>query len=249
MGWFILFGIVAAILILLLCSVTVRFEYSDEVYLRVSYLCFTIFKIPAVKKKNKKKDKAVKAAAKAVAEDTAEHAEEEISENKTPQSPEKSAPEKAAPAKKKQEKAEKPKGEKKEKKRSLSDIFELAKLILDSLGKPLKKLLKRSKIYHLRVNIICGGEDAAQAALNFGKMNILVGNALGWLGTFFTLTPPDDIHINVNFYSEETVSEASLVLKTSVLTALAFLFTVLGRAVHYYLKNPKAAAAVGKMKK
>ena len=244
MGWFILFGIVAVILILLLCSVTVRFEYSDEVYLRVSYLCVTIFKIPAVKKKNKKKDKAVKAAAKAVAEDTAEHAEE-LSENKTPQSPEKSAPEKAAPAKKKQEK---PKGEKKEKKQSLSDIFELAKLILDSLGKPLKKLLKRSKIYHLRVNIICGGEDAAQAALNFGKMNILVGNALGWLGTFFTLTPPDDIHIDVNFYSEETVSEASLVLKTSVLTALAFLFTVLGRAVRYYLKNPKAAAAVGRMK-
>ena len=245
MGWFILFGIVAVILILLLCSVTVRFEYSDEVHLRVSYLCFTIFKIPAVKKKNKKKDKAVKAAAKAVAEDTAEHAEEELSESKTPQSPEKSAPEKAAPAKKKQEK---PKGEKKEKKQSLSDIFELAKLILDSLGKPLKKLLKRSKIYHLRVNIICGGEDAAQAALNFGKMNILVGNALGWLGTFFTLTPPDDIHIDVNFYSEETVSEASLVLKTSVLTALAFLFTVLGRAVRYYLKNPKAAAAVGRMK-
>lgn len=245
MGWFILFGIVAVILILLLCSVTVRFEYGEDIRLRVSYLCFTIFKYPAVKKKNKKKDKAVKAVAKAAIDETAEHAEEEISENKSPQSPEKSAPEKAAPAKKKQEKKEKPKGDKKQ---SLGDIFELAKLILDSLGKPLKKLLKRSKIYHLRVNIICGGEDAAQAALNFGKTNILVGNALGWLGTFFTLTPPDDIHIDVNFYSEETVSEASLVLKTSVLTALAFLFTVLGRAVRYYLKNPKAAAAVGRMK-
>ena len=125
----------------------------------------------------------------------------------------------------------------------------MVKLVLDSLGKPLKKILKRTRIHHLRLYIVCGGEDAAKAAIKFGTVNMLVGNALGWLGSFFTLKPVDEININVDFQSEETKAEASCTVKMPLYAALAFVFTLLGRAVRYYLKHPDAQQAIKNMTK
>ncbi len=238
MGWLIFFVIVVLILLLLLSSLKVEFAYDGDIRLRVSYLFFTIFKYPADKKKTKRKKRG--------------KSEKTDKTDKTPEQSEGAAAEaseesgEAAPQSGKSVNKSEKKGAAK-KKLSLAEIIEVAKLVLDSLGKPLKKLLKRSQIHHMLINITCGGEDAAAAALNFGKMNILVGNALGWLASFFTLEPADDIHIGVDFYSEDTKAEVSFVLKASVLTALAFLLTLVGRAVRYYLKNPGAQKAVGKL--
>lgn len=240
MGW-IVFGAVALVIFLLMISPAVlRFEYGDKIFLRISWLFITIMKIPAKKKKARRRNKKVKKAV----EKTAADASAEI--------PDKAGGE-LENAADKPEKADKPAAEGdntvKKNKPSLGDIFEMVKLVLDSLGKPLKKILKRTRIHHLRIYIVCGGEDAAKAAIKFGAVNMLVGNALGWLGSFFTLKPVDEININVDFQSDETKAEASCTVKMPLYAALAFVFTLLGRAVRYYLKHPDAQRAIKNMTK
>ncbi|MDE7361612.1 MAG: DUF2953 domain-containing protein [Oscillospiraceae bacterium] len=229
MGWIIVGGVLVVLLILLLCNVTVIFDYNGALYLKVRYLFFTIVKIPAKKKKTRRKDKKAKKAAETAvkAAETAETAES------------------AKPADKKPD--EKPKNpEKKKSDKMLGDIFALVKLVLDSLGKPLKKVLKRTRISHLSLNVTCGGDDAAKAALNYGRMNILVGNALGWIDSFFTLKPVDDLNVAVDFQSEKTYADCYCEARLTLIAALAFVFTLLGRAVRFYLSHSEAKSAVDK---
>lgn len=234
--WIIAGAVLIVILLLLLCNVTVIFDFNGDIYLRISYLCFTIVKIPAIKKKNRKKKKRAKKALKSVAKVTETVAVDEV---------------KADNGSKKEDSDKSGKPEKSDKKKpakklSLEEIFEVVKLILDSLGKPLKKLLKRTKISHLRLEIICGGDDAAKTALNFGRMNIIVGNALGWIDSFFTLKPVDDLHIDVDFENEHTTANAYCEVRLTLIAALAFVFTLLGRAIRFYLSHDVAKSAVDK---
>lgn len=229
------------LILLLTRSVAARFSYDEDgLWLKINWLCFTIIKYPAVKKKVKRRDKKAKKLVKAAAKDT-----DKGKKSEKPDTAEKSG-KSGSSGKKKSDKDKEPDSREKV---SLSDIIELAKLALNSLKKPLRKLVRRTRIYHLSINIVCGGEDAAKAALNFGRTNIVVGNALGFLDTFFTLKTPDDIHIDVNFCEEETTASVYFLAKLTPLAALAFAFTLLGRAYRYYRKNPKAAGAVGKLKK
>ncbi len=239
MGWIIALSIILALFLLLCCSAAVRLEYFGEIRVKISYLCFTIVKFPAVKKKNKRKDKKAKKAPKA-----ADSAAIVLSDEKSGAS-EKGTFEKSSPSKPNK----KVSAGKTDKKVAFTDYLEIAKLALDSLGKPLKKLLRRTRIYDLRINIVCGGENAAKAAMNFGKTNILVGNALGWIDNYFTLKPAEEIHIDADFQSEETTAEASCLIKMSLFTALAFLFTLFFRAVRYYKSHPEAKKAVGVLRK
>lgn len=74
MGWIIAGAVVAVILILLMTSVKVRFDYSapGELRLIISWLFVTLVRIPAKTKKQKRRDKKaekdVKSSAKAAAE-------------------------------------------------------------------------------------------------------------------------------------------------------------------------------------
>lgn len=240
MGWVIALTIVLVIFLLLCCSAAVRLEYFGEIRVKISYLCFTIVKFPAVKRKNKRRDKKAKKVL-----NSADTAAQELAGNKPAVSSESGSREKAAPRKSK----EKEPPDKEGKKASLKEYFEVARLVLDSLGKPLKKLLHRTRICNLRINIVCGGEDAAKTAMNFGKTNILVGSALGWLDNYFTLKPAEEIRVDADFQNEETTAEASCIIKASLVTVLAFLITLFFRAVRYYRAHPEAEKAVGMLRK
>lgn len=222
-GLLIIAAVLLVVLLILAGRVTVIFDYGEELYLKISYLMFTVFKIPAKRKRTAKKDKK--------AEKSAEKAA-------------KSA-EKAEKSSKKEERS----GGKSSKKSkpNLSDIFALVKLAADSVGKPLKRILKRTEISHLRLEIICGGDDAAKAALNFGKMNILVGNALGWVDNFFTLKAADRINIGVDFQCEQTEYSAYCEVRLSLAAALGFLFSIIGRAVKHYGSHKEAKIALKKV--
>lgn len=250
MGWIVIGAVVLVIFLLMISPAVLRFEYGDDMRLRLSWLFVTIFRYPAVTKKNKRRDKKAEKAVKAANSAAEKAAEAESSradkhsENKAAGASAKSAGEPAA-------KADKPAsgGDNTIKKKpKLADIFEMVKLLLDSLKKPLKKILKRTRIHHLRIYIVCGGEDAAKAAINFGKTNILVGSALGWADSFFTLRPADEINITVDFQSEETRAEASCTIKMPLYAALAFAFTVFGRAVRYYTRHPEAQKALNRLR-
>lgn len=241
-GLLIAAAVLLAVLLILVGRVTVIFDYGEELYLKVSYLMFTVFRIPAKRKKTAKKDKkAAKSAKKAVkSAEKAEEKSEDSADNKAEQSGEK--------AEKSVKKAGKPGGKStKKSKPELSDILALVKLAADSIGKPLKRALKRTEISHLRLDIVCGGEDAAKAALNFGRMNIIVGNALGWIDSFFTLKAADRINIGVDFQCEQTEYAAYCEVRLSLAAALGFLFSIIGRAVKHYGSHKEAKIALRKV--
>ena len=248
MGWIILGGIALLIAALLASPVVARAEYGEELRLKISWLFVTILSVPARTKRAAKRDKKTERAALDLDRAAADTAAAESPAEKG-----------SAPAEKSGKSADKAKGAEKAKgadkpakgkrdKATLSELFELVKALVDSLGKPLKKLLHRTVIARLRINVICGGEDAAQAALNFGKMNILVGNILGWTDVYFTLKKPDDIHIDVDFQREDTAAELSFTARLSVFAALAFLLTAFGRAVGHYRKSPSLRRTIEKLR-
>lgn len=218
MGWIIAGSIFVFILLLTLGRVKIIFDYKEDLILKVKYMFFPLVTIPATKPKKEKPPKKKKSKKKS--EETTEEAEEEPKDG------------------------EKTEEKKPKKKISLTDILEVAKLVLDSLGKPLKRILKRTVFAHLALRVSCGGEDAAKTAIKFGLVNLAVGNALGWLDTFFTLKTPDDINVTADFQSEETKIDCYCEISLSLAAALAFLFTFIGRAIKYYFTHNRTRAAI-----
>ena len=174
MGWIIAGAVVVVIMILLMTSVKVRFEYSDGLRLRINWLFITLVQIPAGTRKQKRRNKKAEKAAESVAETEASDTEK-LSEEAAEKSAESSAQstESAGAAKKKESAPEKP--AKKKSRVGLSDIWEIVKLVWDSLSKPLKRLLKATRIYSFRLRVVCGGDDAAKAALNYGRISAAAG--------------------------------------------------------------------------
>lgn len=246
-GWIIAGAVIVFLLVLLMTSVKVRFEYYDELRLKISWLFITIIRVPARKKKMKRRDKKaakdIKKTAKTVA--SAERkTDSDTSEEKTEGGkPAEKSGDKVSAKKQKKKSAAKSGG-----KLTLKNIFELVKLIWDSLGKPLRHLFKATRINGFRLKIIVGGDDAAKAAIKFGAVNMAAGSALAFLDGCFTLKEPD-FKINCDFMSEETTSECEFTAKLTMIAALAFLFWLLGRFLKNYLSREDAAAAVQKLRK
>lgn len=247
MGWIIAGAVVVVIMILLMTSVKVRFEYSDGLRLRINWLFITLVQIPAGTRKRKRRNQKTEKAAESVAETEASDTEK-LSEEAAEKSSDSSAKstESAGAAKKKQSAPEKP--VKKKNRVGLSDIWEIVKLVWDSLSKPLKRLLKATRIYSFRLRVVCGGDDAAKAALNYGRISAAAGIVRAFLEGNFTVVKPD-FDISVDFMSEETTAECSFTAKLTPIAAVAFLFWVVGRAVRNYMQRDKAKIAIDKLRK
>ncbi|MGN1340680.1 MAG: DUF2953 domain-containing protein [Oscillospiraceae bacterium] len=242
-GWIIAGSIIVVLLVLLMTSVKARFEYSDELRLKISWLFLTIVRIPAKTKKMKRRDKKAAKDAEEAA-DAAEEAEQASDEAKPESGGSQEAETKNAEKKpEKNKKAAKSGG-----KLTLKDIFEIVKLIWDTLNTPLKRVLKATRISGFRLRIVVGGDDAAKAAISFGRVNMLAGSALAFLEGCFTLKEPD-FDISCDFMSEETTTECEFTARLTVIAALAFLFWLLGRLVKNYLARADAQRAVNKLRK
>ena len=227
--------------------VTIIVDYDGDVYLKVSYFGITVFSIPAkkksgkkAKKKKKKSDTAVKAAD--TAPDTA--VKDDAPADKTGKDQE--DPAKSGDDADKKEKNKKPKKPKKPLP-TFDELMDLLRLALNSVGKPLKKILKRVTFSHMSFDAVCGGADAAKAAINYGAMNFALSSVLNLIDTFFTLKAPDDLHIGVDFYQEKTVMKIYCEIRTTVGAAVAFAFSLLGRAGGYYLRHHDARNAIKKL--
>ena len=144
-------------------------------------------------------------------------------------------------------------GKKKKKKKpkkplpSFDELMELLRMALDSLGRPLKKVLKRISFSHLYFDAVCGGEDAAKAAIHYGAMNFALSSVLNLIDQFFTLKTPDDLHIGVDFYQDKTVIKVYCEIRMTVGSSLAFVFSLLGRLIKNYLSRKLARSAIKKL--
>lgn len=235
------------IVLILAIPVVISFEYGKGIKLRVRYLFFTFYRIPAKPKKAKKKkaDESLPQEAPPAEESAPEQAEEPPTESAA-EAPAEASEEAGQEDGKKAKKEKKQKKPKNPKVPTLPEIFELVKVFVDSLSKPLRKLLKRIKICDFDIRMICGGDDAAKAALKFGTMNLVVGNALGFFDSFFTLKNPH-VDINVDFQSEETETEFSCKVKMCAMIFLMFVFTFLGRLIARMLGSEKIKGWLGRL--
>ena len=238
-GWLIAGGIILFIIILLAVPVVIRFEYGSALLLKARYLFITVYRFPKKPKKRrrkkakKKRGRSEASQKKAAAAKTAEAAQSEAAAEAKPE---------------KDGKAKKETKEKDPRVPTLSEIFELVKALADGLCKPLKKLLKRIHINDFRLEMVCGGDDAAKAALKFGAVNLAVGNALGQLGSWFTMKDPH-IDIGVDFQNEHTDVQCSCTVRVSALVVLIFVFDLLFRLVRRALRSDVIMGYLKRLKK
>lgn len=76
-------------------------------------------------------------------------------------------------------------------------------LVVSLVKDHLRKLVRKIRIYKLELNMLVGGEDAAQTAITYGQVNAAVYSAYGLAGRVFNMAQPK-IDIRPCFTSEES---------------------------------------------
>ena len=145
------------------------------------------------------------------------------------------APKQEAPQKK-QSTAKKPK-EKKQK----GDVQETVNLILDliyAVLHPLRVFARRFRFRKVQIEVIVGGEDAAETAINYGKISALVYGGMALLRNAFRIKV-DRIHVGCDFKATETTERVSFLIKIRLTAILAAAFCMLGRFLKKYLSRDR----------
>lgn len=255
MGWFIFLGIVLLIAIALFMSVSVSIFIDEEIDVKISYAGITLFKIDSTEDPEKAKKKKEKKEAKKKKKEEKKKLKEEkkkaklekkrlkklkkmglSDETEQAEQPEQLTDEQISDEKKKktpeekQKEKEQKRKEKLAKKKKLEETIDLVKLLVKSAGKPVKRLISHIRINDLYIDITASGEDAAKAALNYGRINIAVHNLLAFLYQFVRLHVKK-VSIGVDFESGETKFALYCKVKMRISTALGcgiwFLFRML----------------------
>ena len=238
MGWLILIDILLIIVLALMLSVTVTVHLNDDTRIKVKYAGITIFSVsPEDEKLKKEKQKKKKQKQNKKEEKAAETiTKSEASANKKTDNPE--------------EKTDKDKkentDEKKEGKQGglmsklglsgdIGETIEFAKQLISSACRPIKRLINHIRVNSFMLYVCAGGDDAAKAALNYGKINWLVHTAIGFLYNIVRLDVKK-IDITTDFTSEETKYELSCKVKLRLGTALGCIIWLLFRLAKLYLK-------------
>lgn len=209
---YIIGGIILFIAILLHCPVRAKISFIDKKFdMSVKYLFFTIYPMKE-KKPNKKKIKQKKKTAEkkeVVSEEIKEETSTSEKEEETEEKPSSEPPPIPSEKKKKEKKPKLTKEEKEERKKELLEKIELVKMILASAGKGLKKLLSAIKLYDIAIDIDVANEDAYEAAIGYGRMNMIVYNVISFLRTFFTVSI-DHVKINCVYNSDKSKYDAAV---------------------------------------
>ena len=240
---YIIGGIILFIAILLHCPVRAKISFIDKKFdISVKYLFFTIYpmkeKKPKKKKIKNKKKKKSEDEKKAVSEETKE---ETLSSENGEETKEKSSSEPPPiPDKKKKEKKPKlTKEETEERKKELLEKIELVKMILASASKGLKKLLSAIRLYDIAIDIDVANEDAYEAAIGYGRMNMIVYNAISFLRTFFTVSI-DHIKINCVYNSDKSKYDAAVNIHAIPSTILCAAIIIGTKFLVLYQKKKRA---------
>lgn len=190
-------AVIALIVILLYIPVTADISYvNKELRVRVKYLMFTVFSIPAQKKKRRRKKKPKK-----------EPKQEDIplEENSSESSSEagKLSPE--------DDELLNPDGKGKKEKKSVSDIMDMIReykrIILrawELAGKHVKKLCKCVRIDDVVIDITAAGEDAFEASMLYGKLHAAVWNIIGFVGLLMPISVKS-AEIKISYSTEEPI--------------------------------------------
>ena len=232
MGWLILIDILLIIVLALMLSVTVTVHLNDDTRIKVKYAGITIFSVsPEDEKLKKEKQKKKKQ-----------------KQNKKEEKAAETVTKSEALVQKKNTDIDKKENtdEKKEGKQGglmaklglsgdIGETIEFAKQLISSACRPIKRLINHIRVNSFMLYVCAGGDDAAKAALNYGKINWLVHTAIGFLYNIVRLDVKK-IDITTDFTSEETKYELSCKVKLRLGTALGCIIWLLFRLAKLYLK-------------
>ena len=210
------------------CSIRAELKYiNGNLDFKVKYLFFTVF--PLNKKEKKAKKKRTK-------KDKSENAvTDEAGADASMQNPDNTA-KTVEPVPSDDDKilmeGENTGGSKQDKINDLKIKIQQVKILWNCVKKPLIKLFGGIHIDDLMIDFKIGGEDACEAAVNYGKVSAVVYNAISIIRIWFPITVKT-VDINCDFDSQKSVYDAELSVKLGLGTAVAVLLT----ALWGYIKN------------
>lgn len=211
------------------CSIRAELKYiNGAMDFKVKYLFFTVFPLNK-KEKKAKKNRGGKDGAAVSVEDNGEEASAQNTDNKD----EAASGTVSADDDKILMEGENIGGNKsKDKINGLKIKIQQAKIIWSIVKKPLIRLFGGIHIDDLMIDFRIGGEDACEAAVNYGKVSAVVYNVISVIRIWFPITVKT-VDINCDFNSKKSVYDAELSVKLGLGTAVAVLLTVLWG----YIKN------------
>lgn len=240
MGWIIFADILLIIIAALCLSVTVTVRIDEDIRIKVKYAGITIFSVSPedeAKKKAKKKNKNSKHSVKQADADT-EKNDGKVVKNKTDSTADKISAENVND-KNSGKDGKSQKAKTKSKSGNLSDNWEMIKTLIESAGRPVKRLISHIRVTDLFADITVSGEDAASAALNYGKINWLVHSAIAFLYQTVRLCVKK-INIGVDFTSGNTEYFISCKIKMRLCTAIGCALWFIARAAKLTMKKTQS---------
>ncbi len=238
MGWLIFIDILLIIVLALMLSVTVNVHLNDETRIKIRYAGITIFSVSPEDEKHKKQKKS-KEKHKKSPDDKIDNIS---ADNENPMQNTESTPNKAEESKKTHKVGKKADNNGNDglfSKLGLSgdigETIEFVKQLILSASKPVKRLIGHIRVSNFYLFITASGEDAAQAAMNYGKINWLVHTALAVLYNTVKLDVKK-IDITADFTSGKTEYELSCKVKLRLGTAIGCVLWLLFRTAKLYLK-------------
>lgn len=248
MGWLIFIDILLIIVLALMLSVTVNVHLNDETRIKIRYAGITIFSVSPEDEKHKKQKKS-KEKQKKSPDDKSDNIS---ADNENPVQNTESTPNKAKESKKTHKVGKKADNNgnngllsKLGLSGDIGETIEFVKQLILSASKPVKRLIGHIRVSNFYLFITASGEDAAQAAMNYGKINWLVHTALAVLYNTVKLNVKK-IDITADFTSGKTEYELSCKVKLRLGTAIGCVLWFLFRTAKLYLKinskNPNKTA-------
>lgn len=244
MGWLIFIDILLIIVLALMLSVTVNVHLNDETRIKIRYAGITIFSVSPEDEKHKKQKKN-KEKQKKSPDDKSDNIS---ADNENPVQNTESTADKAKESKKTHKVGKKADNNGNNGLLSkfglsgdIGETIEFVKQLISSASKPVKRLISHIRVSNFYLFITASGEDAAQAAMNYGKINWLVHTALAVLYNTVKLNVKK-IDITADFTLGKTEYELSCKVKLRLGTAIGCVLWFLFRAAKLYLKiNSKNA--------
>ncbi|MGN0695625.1 MAG: hypothetical protein ACI4J5_02545 [Oscillospiraceae bacterium] len=201
-------AVIAVIVILLYCPVTAEISYvNKELRLRVKYLIFTVFSIPAKKKKRREKKPKKEKALKKNKDDISADEEKSDSVSDADGKDGKLSPE--------DEELLNPDGDKKKQKKTVSEIMDMIRdykriilLIWKLVNKHIRKICKCVRISGVEIDITAAGEDAYEASMLYGRLHAAVWNIIAFVGLLIPISVKS-AEIKINYSTEEPIYNLS----------------------------------------
>ena len=100
--------------------------------------------------------------------------------------------------------------------------------------------IKQLKIKKLKIDVIAGGEDASDTAVNFGNACSAVYPVLGVLSGIITFVDTPDVNIAVDYDKKETTANLFLHMKMQLIFIIAIILVYGIKAVLLYINITKA---------